>query len=90
MRRYDFIISYDIADPKRLGKIGRLMEKHAIRVQYSVYLYNDATREEVLGLVARVERIYDPEKDDIRVYKIRHHGIHLGAAVDLKNPYDFF
>ncbi|MEZ6141686.1 MAG: CRISPR-associated endonuclease Cas2 [Zavarzinella sp.] len=35
-----YIIAYDIADPKRLRKIARLMEKWAIRTQKSVFLHS--------------------------------------------------
>jgi len=87
MRRYDFIITYDISDPKRLKKIAKLIEKDALRIQYSVYILYEATKEEVTALLEQVCKIYDEKYDDIRVYKIKQRGIHMGAAIDLDNPF---
>jgi CRISPR-associated protein Cas2 len=88
MKRYDFIITYDIADTKRLKKIAKLIEKNAMRIQYSVYIYFDATQQEVTKLLVEVCKLYHAEYDDIRVYKIKNRGLHFGAAVDLDNPFD--
>ncbi len=33
----DWLIIYDIRNPKRLAKIARIMEKYAVRVQKSVF-----------------------------------------------------
>ncbi len=90
MRRYDFVIAYDIADPKRLRKIAKTLEKKAIRFQYSLFLVTDATHEEVTALVERIVSLCNEEQDDIRIYRIKHHGIRMGAALDLAHPYDFF
>jgi len=89
MRRYDFIIAYDIADVKRLKKIGKLIEKKAMRIQYSVYILYDATQEEITKLLDEVCKLYDEKYDDIRVYKVKNRGLHFRAAVDLDNPFIF-
>ena len=89
MRRYDFIIAYDIADVKRLRKIARVIEKHAMRIQYSVYIFYDATYQELTALLNSVTKIYNEKYDDIRVYKVKNRGLHFRAAVDLNNPLDF-
>ncbi len=88
MKRYDFIISYDISDPKRLKKIGKLVEKNALRIQYSLYIFYDATHEEVAALIEKICKLYHEEQDDLRVYKIKNYGLHFGCALDLSNPYD--
>ena len=90
MRRYDFVICYDIADPKRLRKIAKTIEKKAMRIQYSVFFMMHTTQAEVTALLERMTALYHEEQDDIRVYKIKHTGIHMGAAVDLERPLDFF
>ena len=89
MRRYDFIIAYDIADVKRLRKIARVIEKQAMRIQYSVYIFYDATHQELTALLNSVTKIYNEKYDDIRVYKVKNRGLHFRAAVDLNNPLDF-
>jgi CRISPR-associated protein Cas2 len=90
MRVYDFVISYDISDPKRLRKIAKKLERKAMRIQYSVYLLFDATQEEVTLLLEELTGIFNEERDDIRVYRIKDYGIHMGSATDLSKPYDFF
>lgn len=32
-----FLVAYDIADPKRLRRVARLMEKHGLRLQKSLF-----------------------------------------------------
>lgn len=34
-----YLIAYDIADPKRLGRVARRLERSALRVQKSVFLF---------------------------------------------------
>jgi len=87
MRKYDFIIAYDISDAKRLKKIAKLIEKEAMRIQYSIYILYDASKEEVTTLLEKVCQVYDEKYDDIRVYKVKKRGIHLEAAIDLDNPF---
>jgi len=87
--RQDFLICYDIADEKRVGKIGKLVEKDAMRIQRSVYFYEQVTKEELTLLIEKVLTILDVEADDLRVYLIKNKGIALGEAVDLNNPLIF-
>lgn len=89
MRRFDFLICYDISDKKRVSKVGRLVEREALRIQRSIYLYDDVTKEELMSLMESVLKLIDDEADDLRVYKITNKGIHLGSAVDLENPLIF-
>lgn len=89
MSKQDFLICYDIADEKRVGKIGKLIEKNALRIQRSVYFYEQVSREELTALMEKVLTLLDEEADDLRVYTIRDKGIHFGDAVDLNNPLIF-
>ncbi len=89
MSKQDFLICYDIADEKRVGKIGKLIEKNALRIQRSVYFYEQVSKEELTALLEKVLTLLDAEADDLRVYTIRDKGIHLGEAVDLENPLIF-
>jgi len=83
----DYIISYDIADEKRVAKVGRYMAKRAFRIQKSVFIYYEATKEEIEELLKGLLKICDEKKDDIRVYKIKDYGVHLADAVNLKDPF---
>ena len=89
MSKQDFLICYDIADEKRVGKIGKLIEKNALRIQRSVYFYEQVSKEELTSLMEKVLTLLDEEADDLRVYTIRDKGIHFGEAIDLNNPLIF-
>lgn len=89
MKTHDFIIAYDIADPKRLRKIAKILEKKALRIQYSIYILYDATEQEAINLVRSLDKIYNEKEDDIRIYKIKNYGLHFGSALDLNNPLIF-
>ncbi len=89
MSKQDFLICYDIADEKRVGKIGKLVEKNALRIQRSVYFYEQVTKDELTLLVEKVLVILDEEADDLRVYTIKNKGLYFGEAIDLDNPLIF-
>ncbi|MFX8597351.1 CRISPR-associated endonuclease Cas2, partial [Acinetobacter baumannii] len=35
-----FVIGYDIAEPKRLQRVHRVMQRHATAIEYSIFLLN--------------------------------------------------
>ena len=64
-----WLIAYDIADPLRLGRVHRFLKRHAIPVQYSVFVLhaNQFNLDHVLaGITDRI----DPAWDDVRAYHI--------------------
>ena len=67
MRAY--LICYDIADPRRLGRVHRATVREALPVQYSVYLYEGSTRE-LRRFLAALEAIIEPLEDDVRAYPL--------------------
>jgi len=86
MKTYNFVISYDISDDKRLRKAAKILEKEAMRFQYSVYIYYDATDFQLKKLLEKLLKVIDEDKDDLRVYKIDNFGLAFGNAIDLNNP----
>ncbi len=69
--------------------MAKLIEKNALRIQRSVYFYEKVTKKEVISLVKNILKILDEKEDDLRIYTIKHKGIALAGAVDLKNPLIF-
>lgn len=64
-----FLIAYDVSHPRRLRRVARALERHAVRVQYSVFLF----RGEVAALDALVEelrRLIRPEDDVIQAWPV--------------------
>lgn len=62
-----WIVSYDIPNDKRRGKIAKILEGYGRRAQYSVFEceINDEQREK---LEKALKRELDAEEDDIRFY----------------------
>lgn len=63
------MIVYDIADPKRLSKVHRIMKKNGLPVQKSVFFYygNENTTNMLLD---KIDVAIDPDVDDLRAYPI--------------------
>jgi CRISPR-associated protein Cas2 len=69
----DWVIGYDIADPRRLAKVYRRMCAHATPLEYSVFLLVGTEREKEHCL-AEVGRIIDGKQDDVRCYPLPRRG----------------
>lgn len=63
------LICYDIACPKRLGRVYRCLKDRAVRVQYSVFVAK-LNQQEVSALTARLANRIHPRQDDIRIYSL--------------------
>ena len=75
----EYIICYDITEPRRLGRIHRTLKKAALPVQYSVFLFC-GTPEQLALCLARLEAIMDPDTDDIRAYPLPQRGLRLSLG----------
>lgn len=69
MERAFYLLTYDIADPKRLAKVAKAMEAIGERVQDSVFeaYLSPAELEKV---VKKVERLMELKEDSLRVYAL--------------------
>lgn len=70
----EFIICYDICDPRRLGRLHRFLKKYAVPLQYSVFLFTGDDRQ-LDRLLARAETCIDPKTDDLRAYPLPARGL---------------
>lgn len=75
----EYIICYDITDPRRLGRIHRTLKKRALPVQYSVFWFTGTTEQLALCL-ASLEALMDPATDDIRAYPLPQRGLRLALG----------
>jgi CRISPR-associated protein Cas2 len=64
-----FIVCYDIANPKRLGRVHRRAVSHARFVQYSVY-YREGTQNDLQAMLDDIEKEINPKEDDVRAYAV--------------------
>jgi CRISPR-associated protein Cas2 len=86
MRRHNFIITYDIADIKRLHKVAKCLEECAFRIQKSVFFYPEASQADIFELVDELNELIDEDEDDIRIYHVDvKNSIALEGGVDLEH-----
>ncbi len=69
MEKTHYLVSYDIADPKRLQKVAKIMEDFGQRVLYSVFECL-LTPVEFLRLKHTVEPLLDPLEDRVLYYTL--------------------
>jgi len=81
------ILCYDIADEKRLQKIGRRTERFALRIQRSVYLVEKLSPSELATALETIVPILNPEEDDLRIYNINGPTIFLQSGMDIDQTY---
>lgn len=67
--RRTWLVGYDITSPRRLRRVARLLEKHAWRLQYSLFVgyWNDREFEAVWASVAA---LIHPRRDDVRAWPL--------------------
>jgi CRISPR-associated protein Cas2 len=68
-RPVDWMVCYDIANPKRLARIFKLLKSHGVPIQYSVFLVR-ASVLEMQRIVAKIQTIICDTEDDVRAYQI--------------------
>ncbi|MEX0618075.1 MAG: CRISPR-associated endonuclease Cas2 [Pseudohongiellaceae bacterium] len=65
-----YLVCYDIADPRRLGRVHRRIIKHAMFIQLSVY-YLQGDRQALEALLNDLQDVIDEGYDDVRAYAVR-------------------
>ena len=78
---HSWIVAYDIADRRRLARVHKFVKKHAIPVQYSLYL----TRQSGMAigrLAGEIDELIEKREDDVRIYQIPAHpqSFHFGKS----------
>ncbi len=66
-----YLVAYDIANPRRLQKIHRLLKKEGLAVQKSLFFVQGHVQD-VTALLDRLAVVLDSKKDDLRAYPITH------------------
>lgn len=64
-----YMVCYDIADPRRLGKVHRLMKKRGLSVQKSIF-FIQKDEKGMKTLLNELGRLISDKKDDIRAYPV--------------------
>lgn len=64
-----WLLAYDIACPRRLQRVHRLLTTWGLPAQYSVFLLV-ATREAIDRLVGELAPLIQPRQDDVRIFRL--------------------
>lgn len=64
-----FLLSYDIAHPRRLQKLHKYLLGKGIPIQYSIF-YLQLSQEELDDIESNVKTIIHRYEDDVRIYPI--------------------
>ncbi|OAQ15398.1 CRISPR-associated protein Cas2 [Bibersteinia trehalosi Y31] len=64
-----YLIGYDITNPKRLIKVHKRMTKYATPLQYSIFLL-EGTNKLLQECLNDVLTLLDKKQDDLRVYPL--------------------
>ena len=77
-----WLVTYDIADPRRLARLFKLLKKQGVPVQYSVFLV-EASTAKMGNLIVQIAKMVDKEADDVRAYRLpeRTWKVTLGASI---------
>ncbi len=65
----EYLVVYDICNPKRLRRVEKMMRGFGYRVQKSVFEC-DLNKSTVGAMREQAGRIIDPDKDSIRLYPL--------------------
>lgn len=87
-----YLVAWDIADPKRLGRVHRRVRRHALDGQKSVYECRLSLVEREL-LLRDVARLIDPEEDSFLVFPLDPRSAHErvgGPAPFWSRQFDYF
>ncbi|MDR3214561.1 MAG: CRISPR-associated endonuclease Cas2 [Azoarcus sp.] len=68
-----WVIGYDVADPKRLNRVHRVMLNRATPIEYSIFLYC-GTENGLDECLQSVSALIDPRADDVRCYPLPQRG----------------
>lgn len=77
-----WLVTYDIADPKRLTRLFKFLKKQGVPVQYSIFLV-ETSAIKMSGLIVQIEKIIDLDADDVRAYRLPENAwkVTLGASI---------
>ncbi len=64
-----YLVAYDIADPKRLCRVHKILTRYAVPVQYSVFI-GTFTPTNLEALKKELVQAMENDEDDIRMYPI--------------------
>lgn len=81
MSRRRYLVTYDIADPRRWRDVYDIVRCHGDRLQYSVYLC-DLDRIEKIGLMSALRGVIDHGRDRIAIIDLGEPSALRGVVIE--------
>ncbi|MBI5639749.1 MAG: CRISPR-associated endonuclease Cas2 [Nitrospirae bacterium] len=67
--RAAYLVCYDIADPRRLNRVLRLMKGKGLHLQYSIF-HCSLTWPQLMQLKEELKDLIEEQEDDVRIYPL--------------------
>jgi len=64
-----YMVCYDISNPKRLGKVAKVLENHGMRIQKS-FFQCEMNKENMINLKNKLLKIINRRKDSLFIYPL--------------------
>ena len=65
----NYLICYDVREPRRLSRVYKLMKGRALHIQYSVF-HCSLQWEDLQELKSKLKDLIKEDEDDIRIYPL--------------------
>ena len=65
----NYLVCYDISEPRRLVRVYKLMKGRGLHIQYSVF-HCSLTWPNLVELKDKLRYLIDEKKDDVRIYPL--------------------
>ena len=65
----NYLVCYDITEPRRLSRLYRFMKGIGLHLQYSVF-HCTFTWQELTDVKTKIEKIIEKCEDDVRIYPL--------------------
>jgi len=65
----NYLVCYDITEPRRLNRVYKFIKGMGLHIQYSVF-HCKPTWPKLLELKEKLSRLIDEKEDDIRIYPL--------------------
>lgn len=82
-----YLIAYDIANPKRLSKVAKILSDYAIRIQFSIF-EAELSAARFNELKNKLEQIIDKDEDGIKYFHICEPCFHKRQALGKALPFN--
>lgn len=77
-----YLVTYDIADKRRLQRLFRYLNKQGVPMQYSVFIL-ESSAAQIKLIMNQIAKMIHPNADDVRAYRLPDKGwqVTLGASI---------